>query len=692
MKVYTSEQIRNVTFAGHQGSGKTTLIEAMLYLTGVINRIGRVEEGTTVSDFDEEERERQLSISNSLIPIEFNDCKINIIDTPGFTDFQGEIQQAVRASDSVLVIVDAVSGPEVGTEMAFKFAADFQQPVNVVINRCDRENANFERTLQTLRERFPQFKFVPVLIPTGDEAEFKGVLNAVTQKAYMGKGDTPSDAPADLVDKLTDAHLFAVEAAAEADDVYIEKYFETNELTIDEIRDGMRKAARNADLLTVPVFACSTGNMVGVYPLLEALTHYVPAATNRRVTTKVSLEDEAFEYLLPPQSDSGPLAAYVFKTYLDKFGIQTYFRIFSGMVKANDTVWNPNTQQEERLTQLLVVRGKEQFPVPELHAGDIGVVSKMKATSTGHTLTSRQFGRFIPGPKFPQPVYSVAVHPKTQADSAKIGTTLAALSAADQTLRWRQEPLTKETVLEGMGNVQIDIAIKRAERLGCNMTTTLPKVPYQETVSKTATATYRHKKQTGGAGQFAEVQLRVEPIDPNNEFEFKSEVFGGSVSGPFIQSTEKGVRQVLEGGVIAGYPVVGVRAVIFDGKEHPVDSKDIAFQVAGRGAFREAFASAGPVLLEPIMNVQVIVPEDSMGDIISDLTSRRGRVVGMDTVAGRSVVNATVPLSEIMRYSNDLRSLTGGRGVFTMEFNSYERLPNNLADEIIKHYKADDDE
>jgi elongation factor G len=692
MKVYTSDFIRNVAFAGHQGSGKTTLVEAMLHLTGVTSRMGRIEDGSTVSDFDEDERERKLSISNSLIPIEFNDCKINIVDTPGFTDFQGEVQQAIRACDSVLIVVDAVAGPEVGTEMAFKFAADFQQPVNVVINKVDRENASFARTLEALRARFPDHKFIPVILPTGEQVEFKGVLNAVTQKAYMGKGDKASEPPAELMDTLAAAHLAVVEAAAEADDAYIEKYFETGELTIEEIRDGMRKAARNADLATVPVFAASTGNMVGVYPLLEALVNYVPPASNRRVSTKADLEAEEVEYLNPPQSDSGPLAAYVFKMYIDKYGTLTYFRIFSGALKANDTVWNPNSEQEERLAQLLVLRGKEQFPVTELHAGDIGVVAKLKNTSTGDTLTSRSYGRFIPGPRFPQPIYSVALHPKTQADSAKIGATLTALCQADKTLRWRQDSATKQTVLEGMGSMQIDIAVKRAERLGCNMTTSVPKVPYQETITKTATSVYRHKKQTGGAGQFAEVHLRVEPIDPSAQFEFASEVFGGSVSGPFIQSTEKGVRQVLEGGVIAGYPVVGVKAIIFDGKEHPVDSKDIAFQIAGRGAFKEAFVNAGPVLLEPIMNVSVTVPEENMGDIISDLTTRRGRIIGMDTMAGRSVVNAQVPLSEMMRYSNDLRSMTAGRGVYSMEFSSYERLPGNLAEEVIKAYKADQQE
>lgn len=688
MRDYNSESIRNITLAGHQGAGKTMLVEALLYHTGAINRVGKIEDGSTASDFDDDERDRQLSINTSLVPIEFADCKINILDTPGFTDFQGEIQQAIRSTDAVVIVVDAVAGPEVGTEMAFQFAVDFDQPVMVVINKMDRENANFDRTLTALKERFPERKFVPVILPHGEQANFKGTLNAVTQKLYMGKGDKGEDTPADLVDMLAEAHLGVVEAAAEADDAYIEKYFETNELDFDEIRDGMRKAARNSQLSTTPVFVTSATAGVGIIPLLEALTVYVQPASGRRVSTKANAEAEEISFIEPPQKDTAPFTAYVFKSFTDKFGTLSFFRVFSGSVKGNDTVWNPNTQQEERLGQLLVMRGKEQIPVDMLHAGDIGAVAKLKNTHTGNTLTTKAFGRIIPGPRFPAPVYSVAVHPKTQADSAKIATVLTTLTQGDLSLKWRQDTATKQVVFEGMGSVQLDIALKRAERLGCNMEISVPKVPYQETVTKKGQSVYRHRKQTGGAGQFAEVHLRVEPIPPENGFEFKSEIVGGSISGPFVQSTEKGVRQVLNNGVIAGYPVVGVKAVVFDGKEHPVDSKDIAFQVAGREAFKDAFKEANPVLLEPIVNVRVTVPEENTGDIMSDMTTRRGRVQGMDTAAGRTIINATVPQAEMLRYSNDLRSMTGGRGIFIMEFSHYETMPSHLAAEITSQHKG----
>ena len=691
MKVYTSDKIRNVAIAGHQGSGKTTIIETLLFLAGVTKRMGSVTDGSSISDFDEDERDRQLSIYNGVVPIEVGDFKVNLIDTPGYSDFQGEVQQAIRASDAVLVIVDAVAGPEVGTERAFKFAEDFNQPIIVAINRVDRENADFYRTLEQLRERFDNHKFVPVTLPIGQESDFQGVMGTVTKKAYFGGDGTKEDPPEDLLETLEAGHMEIVEAAAEADDDYIEKYFETGELNADEIRDGMRKAAKNADLLTVPVFA--TSGEIGVMTLLEALTVYVQPSTGRRVGTVENLEEPGeIEFLKPPQSDDGPLAAYVFKSYTDKFGTISYFRIFSGSIKSNQTVWNPNTETDERLTQLMVIRGKDQENVDELHAGDIGAVAKLKNTRTGDTLTTKDFGRFIVQPDFGQPIYAVAVQPRTQADSAKIGQVLTLLTNSDQSLRWRVDPATKETVLEGMGSVQIDVAIKRAERLGAGLDTSIPKVPYQETISKSATATYRHKKQSGGAGQFGEVSLRVEPTSPDEEFEWASEVFGGSVSQPFQQSAEKGVRQVLDTGVIAGYPIVGVKAIIYDGKEHPVDSKDIAFQIAGRGAFREAFENAGPSLLEPIMNIEIIVPEESMGDVIGDITSRRGRVMGMDTVSGRSVVKAHVPLSEIQRYSNDLRSMTGGRGAYTLEFAAYEKVPSNLMQEIIERHKAEENE
>jgi elongation factor G len=689
MKEYTTDQIRNVALVGHQGAGKTSLVEALLFTTGAISRMGKVVEGTTVSDFDEDEKSRQLSITTSLIPIEFENCKINLLDTPGYTDFQGEVKNAVRVCDCVLVAVDAVAGPEVGTELAWQFADEFNQPIIVVVNKINRENANFQRTLDALHTRFPDYKFIPVLLPVGEGPAFKGVINVLTQQAYFGTGAERSEPPAEMADEITNAHLALVEAAAEANDELINKYFETQELTPDEIRDGMRMAARDANLKTVPVFVAAGEANIATVPLLEALTVYVSPPTGRRVAI-ASEPGEEVQFLQPPQTDDGPVAAFVFKTTTDRFvGTLNYFRIFSGNLKSGSTYFNADRNHEERLGQLLIMRGKEQIPVNVLHAGDIGAVAKLSVTQTGDTISTKEKPLRLRKPTYPAPIYAVALDPKTQQDGTKMGTILTQLVQADPTLHWRQDAETKQTVLEGMGDIHIGIAISRAERLGVGLNTSLPKVPYRETITKKAEAQYRHKKQSGGAGQFGEVHLRIEPLPRGTGFEYKNEVFGGAISQSFIPSIEKGIRSVLEQGVIAGYTIVDVMAAVTDGKMHPVDSKDIAFQIAGREAFKEAFVQAAPVLLEPLMNVRVIVPEENMGDVISDFTSRRGRVMGMDTEHGRSVVTAIVPQAEMQRYSNDLRSMTGGRGVYTMTFDRYEPMPSNVAQPIIAAHKAE---
>jgi elongation factor G len=689
MKEYTTEFIRNIALVGHQGAGKTSLVEALLLTTGAISRMGKISEGSTVSDFDEDEKSRQLSINTALIPIEFQDHKLNLLDTPGYTDFQGEAKNAVRVCDCVLVAVDAVAGPEVGTELAWQFADEFNQPLIVVINKINRENASFQRTLDAMRTRFPDYKFIPVLLPVGEGPAFKGVINVLTQKAYYGTGADRTEPPAEMVDDITAAHLALVEAAAESSEELMNKYFETEELSFDEIRDGMRAAARDANLKTVPVFVGAGEANIATVPLLEALTVYVSPPSQRRVALAGD-PDKEVQFLQPPQKDDGPLAAFVFKTATDRFvGTLSYFRIFSGSLKSGGSYYNSDKGQEERFTQLLGMRGKEQVTLPILHAGDIGAVAKLVNTQTGDTISTKDKAFQLRKPTYPYPIYAVALHPRTQADSTKMGTILTQLSQADPTLRWRQDAETKQTVLEGMGDIHIAIAISRAERLGVVLDTAVPRVPYRETITKKAEAQYRHKKQSGGAGQFGEVHLRVEPMERGAGFEYVNEVFGGAISASFIPSIEKGIRSVMDQGVIAGYGVVDIRAAVYDGKMHPVDSKDIAFQIAGREAFKEAFMDAGPVLLEPLMNVRVIVPEENMGDVISDFTTRRGRVMGMDTEHGRSVVTAIVPLAEIQRYSNDLRSMTGGRGVYTMSFDHYEPVPGNITQGIVAQHKAE---
>ena len=684
MKEYQTENIRNVALVGHQSCGKTSLVEALLYSTGATTRMGHISEKNMVSDWDDEERERGLSLSTSLVPVEFNDVKINVLDTPGFTDFQGELKNAILVADSVVVVVDAVSGVEVGTELAWEYARATEQPVIVVINKMDRENANFDQVLEQLRSQFEDYKFIPVMLPVGSEGEFKGVANALTQKAYYGEGSTPADLPEEYADALEEANMEMMEAAAEADDELLEKYFEEESLSFDEVRNGMRKASRSPELKTVPVFAASATENIGTVPLMEALVAYTSSPAERRVNI---VSGDETDVLQPPHGDGDPLAAYVFKTLNDRFvGTLNYFRIFSGTISSDGRNLNANSGADERFNSLFVMRGKEQMPVKELHAGDIGVVAKLTNTKTGDTFVDTDTSICVATPDFPAPLYMLAVTPRAQADSAKMGPTLSNLCDADPTLRWRQDGDTRQTVLEGMGQIHLEVTLKRAEALGVNVDTDVPKVPYRETITGNAESSYTHKKQTGGAGQYGRVDLTVEPTTEG--FEFKSRVFGGAISQQFVSSAEKGIRAVLPDGVIAGFPVEHVMVNVVDGKEHPVDSKDIAFQIAGREAFRAAFRKAKPVLLEPIMDVKITVPESMMGDIMSDLNTRRGRVQGMDSVGFRSVVTAEVPLAEMLRYGNDLRSMSGGRGIYTMDFNRYDRVPSYVQDEIIAEVEA----
>ena len=689
MKEYQTEALRNVTIVGHQGCGKTSLSEAFLFATGAVNRFGTVEQGTTASDWDDEEKERQISLNTSLIPVETGELKVNLLDTPGFTDFQGEMKNAMRATDAVLIVVDAVSGVQVGTEIAWENARAERLPILVTINKLDRENADFERALASLSEVFPASKFVPIVLPIGAESNFQGVVNLVTQKAYLGDGAERSDLPEGLADAVEEARLTLIEAAAEADDALIEKYFEEETLSEEEIRAGMRLAAKDADSSVVPVFATAATGNIGTFPLLEALVAYVPSPVERQITILRRDENDGDEELATPLSDDGPLAAYVFKSMSDRFvGNLTYLRVFSGSMESDSRYFNSTREEEERFGSLVVMRGKEQLKVDRLHAGDIGVITKLNNTQTGDGFATKEQPIQIVPPSFPDPLYIVALDPRTQADSAKMGSVLSNLCNGDPTLRWRYNGDVRQTWLEGMGETHILITLSRAERLGVGLDMKVPKVPYRETITREAEATYRHKKQTGGAGQFGEVSLRVIPNDVE-EFVYETKIFGGAISQQFLPSIEKGIRQVLPDGVIAGFPVVNVKAQVYDGKEHPVDSKDIAFQIAGREGFKIAFKEAAPVLLEPIMDVSITVPESLLGDVMGDLNTRRGRVQGIDNDGQRSIVHAKAPLAEMLRYGTDLRSLSGGRGHYEMGFDHYEKVPTQLIEQIIASNKED---
>ncbi len=687
MKEYATEKLRNVVLLGHGSAGKTSLAEAMLFASGAINRMGEVENGTTVADFDEEEINRNISLNLALVPVEWEGCKINVLDSPGYTDFVGEVKSSIRVADLALILVDAVSGVEVGTELAWKFADEQGLPRIIVVNKMNRENANLDRVLAALEEMFDR-NFVPVNLPVGVEGEFAGVVDVLKMKALMGTDGQKADIPANLADQAEDARVALVEAAAESDDELIMKYLEGEDLTDKEVRQGLRTAVLDGS--TIPVLVASATAGLGTQALLDALVAYAPSPVDRgSVTGQTPAGEEEIE-----PNDLAPLTALIFKTTADPYvGKLTYFRVYGGLLESDSRVYNSRAEEEERLGQIYVMQGKEQIPVPHLHAGDIGAVAKLTHTVTGDTLCDKGHPVSLPGPSFPSSLFAVAVHPTSKADQAKLGPTLTRICEEDPTLHWRQEASTRQTILEGMGEAHVDIAVRRMEnRFGVGVDTTIPKVPYRETVTRTYSDQYRHKKQTGGAGQFAEVHMRLEPLPRDTGYEFEWEVFGGAISRSFESSIQKGIRQVMDQGVIAGYPVVDVKAVVFDGKEHPVDSKDIAFQIAAREVFKRVMLGAGAALLEPICRAKVTVPEEYTGDIIGDLNTKRAQVQGMDQQTGKSIVTVLVPLAEMQRYATDLRSLTQGRGIFSMEIDHYEPVPSHLTQEIIAAHQREKEE
>jgi elongation factor G len=688
MKVYETKELRNVSLLAHGSAGKTSLAEAMLFTTGAINRQGRVEDGTTVADFDDEEIERKISLGAALVPCEWNGHKINVLDTPGYADFIGEVRQAIRVSDGIVMLVDSVAGVEVGTEMMWNLADEAGLPRIVVINKMDRENANFDRALESLEAKF-DVMFVPFQLPLGSQASFSGVVDLVAMKALEGPAAQETDIPAQLQERVEEYRVKIVEAAAETDDELLMKYLEGEDLTDAEITSGLHAGVQAGDI--VPVFCTAATSALGIQALMDGIIAYLPSPLDAG-PVPAQKPDSDEEFLLTPDA-SVPVAAFVFKTMADPFvGKLSYFRVYSGTLNSDTRLLNTRTDQEERIGQILVMRGKDQLPVDKLRTGDMGAVSKLSETLTGDTLCNADNPVKLPGIDFANPLYAVAMSPKTQADSAKLNTVLTRIVEEDPSMRWYNEPTTRQTILAGMGNSHIDIAVRRmARKFSLKVLTSEPKVPYKETITRVSSARYRHKKQTGGAGQFAEVEMRLEPQPRDAGFEYEWEVFGGAISRSFQPSIEKGIKRVMQQGVLAGYPVVDVKAAVVDGKEHPVDSKDIAFQIAGRYAFRQAMLDGRPILLEPIYNMTIVVPEQFMGDVLGDLNTRRAQVQGMDQEKGNSIVTVQAPLAEIQRYSTNLRSLTQGRGYYAIEYSHYQEVPSHIAQEVIEEAKKEEE-
>jgi elongation factor G len=688
VKEYTSENIRNIGLVGHGGVGKTTFAEALLFTLGEINRIGKVAEGTTVSDYHADEIERKVSISTTLLHGDWKETKINCLDMPGFSDFLGDTKGSIGVVDLAVMVLNAVNGMEVGTDLVAEFAEETGRPVCFFINRMDNEHADFEKALKSVQDRFGKgvtaFQF-PVQAGEG----FNRIVDLIRMKlvTYEAGGtgkNTVSDLPADLQAQAESLRAKIVEAAAESDDRLIEVFFDKGVLTDEELHQGIRKGILERNL--IPVLCGSADKNVGSDLFLDFLKEYGPAPSDFKTFTALN---EAGQPVERKTSPAEPFCGFVFKTVAEAHvGELSLVRVYSGALAMGSEVLNAKTKQPEKIGQIYTVNGKTRKEIGSLTAGDIGALVKLKSTHTGHTLCDKKSPTAIQAVKASEPVISVAIVPKARGDEDKLSTGLHTLNIEDPSFTVFVDPELHQTIISGQGELHLAVIMRRLkERFGVEVTEEKTRIPYRETITGKADEKYRHKKQTGGAGQFAEVWMRIEPLPRGTGFIFENEVSGGHISGPFVQAVEKGVRQVLETGPLSGCHVIDVKAIVYDGKEHPVDSKDIAFQIAGREAFKQAVLNARPILLEPIYNVEIKVPEDCMGDVMGDLSGRRGKIMGMDSKGHFQVIKAKVPLAELDRYATILRSKTSGRGMFTRAFSHYEPMQKDVETRVVEEFK-----
>jgi elongation factor G len=669
-----ASNLRNVALLSHSGAGKTSLSEALLFNVKAITRIGRVEDGNTVSDYEPEEVKRGGSIQTTLIACAWDKYKVNFLDTPGYDDFLGEVISALRVVESAVILVAAPSGVDVGTERSWDLCEAQELPRMFLINKMDRENASFSRTVSDIQGTFGN-KCVPIQLPIGEAQDFKGLVSVI---------HPPAEIPAEVSADFESARERLIEAVAEADESLADKYLEGEELTSEEIISGARTAILNGSL--VPILVSSATQNTGVAEFLETVREFLPSPLEGKKPVLLGDSDSEIDFEVDP---SNPLAAFVFKTTADPFvGKLSVFRVYRGTINSNSEVWNSNRRQSERIGQLYLPRGKSQENISEVAAGDIGAIGKLAATVTGDTLCVRDHQVHFEPIEFPVGYYSVAVTPASKADLDKMSTSLARIVEEDPSLRLSRQTETGDMVLTGLGDAQIDVAVDKIKRkFGADLNTRLPRVPYRETITKVTQSEYRHKKQSGGHGQYGHVLLRLEPMERDQGFEFGSEIVGGRVPREYIPSVEKGVVKTMEEGVVAGYPVVDLKAVIYDGSYHDVDSSGMSFEIASSQALRKGMADAHPILLEPIVKLTINVPEAYTGEVMSDLNGKRGRILGMTPQGKYTVVDAEVPQSEVQRYAQDLRSLTQGRGSYTMEFDHYEPVPQNIEQRVVEEAK-----
>jgi elongation factor G len=682
MEQYATDYIRNVVMLSHSGAGKTTLGETILFSTGAIARLGRVEEGSTASDYEPESTKRRISLNLSMLPYVWEKVKVNLIDTPGYADFIGEVRAALRVVEGAVIVVCAASGCEVGTEQVWGYAEDAKLPRLVFINKMDRENADFNRTLESIKTKLGTH-CIPVVLPIGAHTAFKGVIDLLSMKAYTGGGkEMPLPDESQAAAKAAREKL--IEAVAEVDDKLIEKYLGGEELTGAEIIKGLKQGVLDGKL--IPVLAGSALQNTGVSLLLTAINGYLPSPAGRQITVTQGTGE-----VVLPAAKEGPLAALVFKTSADPYvGKLTYFRVFSGAIDSNSQVWNANKNAADRIGQLFILRGKNQETTSQVAAGDIGAVAKLTGTVTGDTLCARDKVLKIPPVVFPVPNFEGAVYPRTKLDVDKVGAALGRLVEEDPTLLMRRDLDTGDTILCGIGGTHLEVAVDKMQRkFGVNVDLKPPKVPYKETIKINARGEYKHKKQSGGHGQYGHACLKVEPLPRGSGFEFADQVVGGTIPRNYIPAVQKGVEEAITEGVLARYPLVDLKAIVYDGSYHPVDSSEVCFKIAGSMALKKCVEAAQPILLEPIMELTITIPDENTGDILSDLNTKRGQVLGMNPGGGRNIIQAKAPLAEVLRYSIDLKSMTQGRGSFTMKFDHYEEVPTLAAKRIIAEREAE---
>jgi len=689
VNVYEGKNIRNVGIVGHGGSGKTSLVSAILFDTGATNRLGRVDDGNAPTDYDEDEIERKITISAKLAFCEWNKNKINMLDTPGFGNFIQEARGALRVADAAIIVVDAVSGVMVQTEKTWAYAEEFQLPRLVVVNRMDRDTASFTRSLDSIQQSLGRM-CVPIQIPLGEEKAFKGVVDLVQMKAYTyqtdGSGKFSEGAiPADVQSRAQEYREKLVESVAESDEKLMEKFFETGSLSDEEMVGGLKKQVAEGKIYPI-LYTSATGN-IGIQPLLNTILSLLPDAVSRGTVTGKDLQGKEVKRKI---ADNESFSAFVFKTFSDPFtGRVSLFRVYSGVAATEVQPYNVQKSVTERFGSVVLLQGKTQVVAPKVHAGDICAVAKLKETQTGETLSDKAHPIIYDAVKWIEPVISFAIEPKSRGDEEKISTAIHRLMDEDLGIRYKREPQTKEFLISGQGQMHVEMAVARLKkRYGVEVLLHPPKVPYRETIKGKADVQGKHKKQSGGHGQYGDCKIRMEPLPRGGDFEFVNEIFGGSIPRNFIPAVEKGIQEARQKGVLAGFPTVDFRVILYDGSYHDVDSSEMAFKIAGSLAFKKGIKEARPILLEPVMNVEVQGPEEFAGDLMGDLNSRRGRVQGMEVRGHATIIKAQVPLAEMLSYASDLTSKTGARGSYTMEFSHYDEVPGHLADKVIANAKA----